>query len=93
MTTPLSRRERRRLGKTFASFARDTKKAEAGLSAMMRQVRATGYQWLAIVEELERENPEAARLSAGVKESCEIIIGRSADTELALGDTLAARSS
>ena len=58
---------------------------------MMRQVRTAGYGWLAMVEELEHENAEeAARLPHGVKESCEIMIGRSADVELALGDTLQA---
>ena len=87
----LTRRQRRKTEKAFAAFARSAKETEAEIAGMMRQMRTAGYQWLAAIEVLESENPAEARLiPLGMKESCKLIVGRSADVELALGDTIAA---
>ena len=87
----LTRRQARRAERSFTAFARHAKKAEAGVGQMMREMRSTGAAWLAAIETLERDNPaEAARLPRGTKGFCKTIIERSADAELAIGDTLGA---
>ena len=90
MKALLSRRQARRAEKSFTAFARSAKAAEAGVGQMLREMRGAGYGWLKAIEALDPA--EAARLPAGTKEACERIIGRSADAELAVGDTLAAVS-
>ena len=84
------RRRRRLAEKEFVKCAKAAKATEESMRSSMRTLRGMGQEWLAIIEEIERDPIEAARLPNGIRDACEIIIERSADVELALGDALAA---
>lgn len=84
----IGRRQSRKLKKLFAVYTRKIKEADTQIMVMMREMRQTGTNWRAEIEELECDDPAAAaRLPAGTKEFCDTIIERSADAELAFGDT------
>ncbi len=91
MKSLIGRREARKAKKAFDAYRRSSEQTKAAIGKMMQEHRAMGTAWLAGIEELDPA--EAALVPAGVRESCEAIIVRSADCELSMGDTLAAVTS